>query len=276
MGWNITLPLSGGRGMIDQRIGFIGAGRMAAALARGFLRAELTTADRLLASDVDGQARRRFAQNTSAPTTDDNALVADRSDVNFLAVKPQRMAEVAEGLRGKIADDRLLVSIAAGIRLAPLARWFGARSRLVRAMPNNPCLVGEGASAEDGALVGRLLGALASAWMLEEKLMDAATGLSGSGPAFVYRMIETLGEAGSRLGLPPDVAASMAAHTVRGAAEMVLAAGPRPAELVDSVASPGGTTVAGLQALESGGFRATLISAVEAAARRSMELGASD
>ncbi|MBU4272616.1 MAG: pyrroline-5-carboxylate reductase [Planctomycetes bacterium] len=271
--------------MIDQRIGFIGAGRMAAALARGFLRAELTTADRLLASDVDGQSRRRFAQTTSAPTTDDNSLVADRSDVIFLAVKPRRMAEVAEGLRGKIADDRLLVSIAAGIRLTSLAQWFGAQSRLVRVMPNNPCLVGHGASAYclgrratagDGALVGRLLGALGSAWLLEEKQMDAATGLSGSGPAFVYRMIETLGEAGARLGLPPDVAASMAAQTVRGAAEMVLATGLPPAELVDSVASPGGTTIAGLQALESGGFRATLISAVEAAARRSMELGASN
>jgi len=271
--------------MIDRRIGFIGAGRMATALAQGFLRAELTSADRLLASDVDQQARRRFAQITSAPTTDDNTTVAGRSDVIFLAVKPQRMAEVAEGVRGKIAGDRLLVSIAAGIRLASLVQWFGAQSRLVRAMPNNPCLVGQGASAyclgerataEDGALVGRLLGALGSAWQVEEEQMDAVTGLSGSGPAFVYLMIEALGEAGIRLGLSQDVAAAMAAQTVRGAAEMVLATGRRPAALVDGVASPGGTTVAGLRALESGGFRPALIAAVEAAAGRSMQLGARD
>lgn len=269
--------------MIDQRIGFIGAGRMATALAGGFLRAKLAAADRLMASDVDAQARRRFAESTSASTTDDNALLVERSEVIFLAVKPQRMAEVAEGLRGKIAADRLLVSIAAGIRLESLARWFGPEARLVRVMPNNPCLIGQGASAyclgtraspADGELVGRLLSALGVAWPLEEKHMDAVTGLAGSGPAFAYRMIEAMAGAGAQLGLPADVAAAMAAQTVRGAAEMVAATGWPPSELVDRVTSPGGTTLAGLEALESGGFRSALFAAVEAAARRSMELSA--
>lgn len=268
--------------MIDQRIGFIGAGRMATALARGFLRADLTAPDRLLASDIDEHALRRFAEATSAPTTDDNRLLAERSDVIFLAVKPQTMAAVAEGLRGTATEASLLVSIAAGIRLELLARWFGQRQRLIRVMPNNPCLVGQGASAyclgerasaEDGLLVERLLGALGSAWKVGEDQMDAVTGLSGSGPAFVYQMIDALGEAGKRLGLPPEAAAAMAAQTARGAAEMVLAAGRPPAELIDDVASPGGTTVAGLKTLDAHEFRGAVIAAVEAAAKRSRELG---
>lgn len=268
--------------MIGQRIGFIGAGRMATAIAQGFLRAGLTTTDRLMASDIDNEALRRFTLATSAPTTDDNLLLVDRSDVIFLAVKPQRMAEVAEQLRDDITDDPLLVSIAAGIRLDSLAQWFGQRPRLVRVMPNNPCLVGQGASAyclgdrasvKDGELVGLLLGAIGSAWMVDEEQMDAVTGLSGSGPAFVYQMIDAMGKAGTRLGLPAEVAAAMAAQTVRGAAEMVLATGQPPAELVDAVASPGGTTVAGLKMLDSLNFCDTAIAAVEAAARRSKELG---
>ena len=215
-------------------------------------------------------------------TTADNAEVADRSDVIFLAVKPQRMADVAADLRGKIAGDRLIVSIAAGVRLASLAEWFGQRTRVIRVMPNNPCLIGHGASAyclgrnaraEDGALVEQLLGAIGYVWRVEEEQMDVVTALSGSGPAFVYRMIEALGEAGAKLGLPEDMAAAMAAQTVRGAAEMVSATGLSPAALVESVASPGGTTVAGLQALESGGFQTLLFAAVEAAAKRSRELG---
>ncbi len=269
--------------MIDQRIGFIGAGRMATALAQGFLRAGLTAADRLSASDVEAEARRRFTEITSAPTSAENASVAARSEVIFLAVKPQKMEEVAGTLANNIAPEKLIVSIAAGIRLESLRGWFGDEARLVRVMPNNPCLVGRGASAyclgerasaEDGELVGRLLGAVGMAWRVEEERMDAVTGLSGSGPALVYSMIEALGEAGAKLGLPQDVAAALAAQTVRGSGEMVLAAGLSPAELIDRVASPGGTTVAGLEALESAGFKDAVIAAVEAAARRSKELGA--
>ena len=157
--------------------------------------------------------------------------------------------------------------------------------RMIRVMPNTPCLVGQGASAyslgehataEDGALVGRLFGALGSAWQVEEKLLDAVTGLAGSGPAFVYVLIEALSDAGVRMGLPRQIAVEMAAKTVRGAAEMVLSTGEHTAVLKDRVASPGGTTIAGLLALEAGGLRSTLMAAVEAATRRSIELGKKD
>ena len=270
--------------MSQQRIGLIGAGQMATALANGFVKAGLTTADRLLASDVDEHARQRFAQAVGAATTADNALVVAQSEVIILAVKPQQMPQVAAGLRSKLSANagRLIVSIAAGVRLASLSEWLGPGLRLIRVMPNTPCLVGQGAcayslgehaTAEDGALVGRLLGALGSAWQVEEKLLDAVTGLSGSGPAFVYLMIEALSDGGVKMGLPRAIATQMAARTVRGSAEMVLSTGEHPAVLKDRVASPGGTTIAGLQALEEGGLRAALMAAVEAATRRSIELG---
>jgi len=268
--------------IMDQRIGFIGAGQMATALAHGFLSAGLTTVDKLLASDIDEHARQRFTHATEAPATADSALVVGQSDMIFLAVKPQQMAQVAAGLRGNIPAKCLVVSIAAGVRLASLAEWFGPELRMIRVMPNTPCLIeqgvcayslGEHATPEDGALVGKLLGALGEAWPVEEKLLDTVTGLAGSGPAFVYVMIEALGDAGVRMGLPRSIAAAMAAQTVRGAADMVLTTDEHPAVLKDRVASPGGTTIAGLQVLESGGVRASLMAAVEAATRRSRELG---
>jgi pyrroline-5-carboxylate reductase len=268
--------------MLQERIGMIGAGQMATALVQGFIRAGLSAADRVFAADVDEGARQRFTAATGVSATTDNAEVVRRSDLLFLAVKPQQMAGVAADIGGKIDPSRLVVSIAAGVRIESLARWFGQQLRVVRVMPNTPCLIGQGVSAyslgehatpEDGALVGKLLGALGSAWPVEEKLLDAVTGLAGSGPAFVYVVIEALSDAGVQIGLPRAMAAAMAAQTVRGAADMVLKTGEHPAVLKDRVASPGGTTIAGLQALESGGLRATLMAAVEAAAKRSKELG---
>jgi pyrroline-5-carboxylate reductase len=184
-------------------------------------------------------------------------------------------------LEGKIAAGQLVVSIVAGLRLADLARGLGPEIRLVRVMPNTPCLVGRGASgyclgeratAEDGRLVRQLFESVGIAVEVEEKLLDAVTGLSGSGPAFVYVMIEALSDGGVRMGLPRQVATALAAQTVLGAAAMVIATGEHPGVLKDRVASPGGTTIAGLQALEAGGLRAALMAAVEAAARRSSEL----
>jgi len=192
------------------------------------------------------------------------------------------VARAAVGLQGKIAGEKLLVSVAAGIRLATLADRFGKGLRLVRVMPNTPCLIGQGAcayclgehaTAEDGQLVKQLLQSVGIAYEVEEKLLDAVTGLSGSGPAFVYIMIEALSDGGVRMGLPRNVATALAAQTVRGAAEMVTVTGEHPGVLKDRVASPGGTTMAGLQALESGGLRAALMAAVEAATRRAGELG---
>jgi pyrroline-5-carboxylate reductase len=271
--------------MLEQCIGFIGAGNMATALGQGFVRAGLTIGANLLAADPSETARAKFAQATGGQVSNDNATVAAKSDVLFLAVKPQQMALAAGELAGKISAKTLVVSIAAGVRLARLAGWLGEAVRLVRVMPNTPCLIGEGAcgyclgeraTRADGELVGKLLEAVGTAWQVEEKMLDAVTGLSGSGPAFIYVIIEALSDAGVRVGLPRHIAASLAAETIRGAVDMVLSTGEHPAVLKDRVASPGGTTIAGLQVLEEGALRATLIAAVEAATERSIELGTQD
>ncbi len=269
--------------MAQQSIGFIGAGQMATALAQGFVRAGLVQPERLMASDPVPQARARFAQATGGQAGSDNLLVISQADVIFLAVKPQHMAGLWGELRGRLGPDRLVVSIAAGIRLNALQEGLGEDVRLIRVMPNTPCLVNRGACAyclgvraraEDGEVAKRLLESVGIAWQVDEGVMDAATGLSGSGPAFVYVLIEALSDGGVRVGLPRTVATALAVQTVLGAAEMVSASGEHPAILKDRVASPGGTTIAGLQALENGGFRAAAMAAVQAAAQRSAELGA--
>jgi len=269
--------------MLNARIGFIGAGQMATALGQGLVKAGLVDKEQLLASDPAEGARERFSRTVGAKTTPDNLEVVDGTDVVVLAVKPQQMREVLAQVRGRIGPGRLVLSIAAGVRSATIAESLGAATRLARAMPNTPCLVGRGAcayclagtaTAADGELVGQILGAMGVAFQVEEKLMDAVTGLSGSGPAFGYVMIEALSDGGVRMGLPRQVATTLAAQTLLGAAAMVLSTGEHPAVLKDRVASPGGTTIAGLQAMESGGVRAALIAAVEAATRRSAELAA--
>ena len=269
--------------MLSARIGFIGAGQMATALGQGLVQAGLVGKDQLLASDPAEAARQRFSRTAGAKTTSDNLEVVEGADVLVLAVKPQQMPDVLAELRGKIHQRHLVLSIAAGVRCATIAESLGTATRLARAMPNTPCLVGRGACAyslagtatgADGQLVGQILGAVGIAFQVEEKLMDAVTGLSGSGPAFAYIMIEALSDGGVRMGLPRQVATTLAAQTLLGAAAMVLSTAEHPAVLKDRVASPGGTTIAGLQAMESGGVRAALIAAVEAATRRSAELAA--
>lgn len=270
--------------MSQQKIGLIGAGQMATALGQGWILAGLVRRENLLASDPFVEARQRFAEATGSPTTDDNQQVAAHAELLVLAVKPQQMEAVVTGLAGALKPETLVVSIAAGVRLARLAEWLGRPTRLVRVMPNTPCLIGQGAfgyclggtaTEADGQRIGPLLEAVGRAYQVDEKLMDAVTGLSGSGPAFVYVMIEALSDAGVKMGLSRPVATALAAQTLRGAAEMVLATGEHPGVLKDRVTSPGGTTIAGLAALEAGGLRAALIAAVEAATRRSAELGAS-
>jgi pyrroline-5-carboxylate reductase len=264
------------------KIGFLGAGKMATALARGWLAARLVTADRLLASDPLAQALDHFRTETGGPTTSDNRLVVAGCDLLILAVKPQSMAALLHEIQSSLGDRHLIVSIAAGITLGQLVEALGPKRRLIRVMPNTPCLVGASASGyapalsattEDLALVDRLLNAVGRAFRLPESLLDAVTGLSGSGPAFVYMMIEALSDGGVRMGLPREVATTLAAQTVFGSAKMVLETGTHPAVLKDMVASPGGTTMAGLHALERGGLRAALMDAVEAATRRAIEMG---
>jgi pyrroline-5-carboxylate reductase len=262
------------------RWGFIGAGKMASALIRGMIRSGSASASSITASDPSAEARGALAAEGVSVTVA-NAEVASRSDVLVLAVKPQAMDAALRGLDGGAAG-KLVVSVAAGVTIDRLASGLGPGARVVRVMPNTPALVGEGAAAyclgpgvtaEDEASVLRLLRSVGIARGVPEGLMDAATGLCGSGPAFVYAMIEALSDGGVLVGLPRDLATAMAAQTVLGAARMVLETGLHPGALKDQVTSPGGTTIAGLLALERGALRATLMEAVRAAASRSAELG---
>lgn len=263
------------------RVGFLGAGKMATALARG-LAADFTSAERIIASDVSEAARAKFADQTGARTTTSNADVLDEANVVFLAVKPQQIGEVLDEIKSSVSKTHLVVSIAAGVPLSTLTAVLGEKRRLVRVMPNTPCLIGSGATGfalggtageEDGKLVERMLATVGVAVQLPEKLLNAVTGLSGSGPAYVYQVIEALSDGGVRMGLPRDVATKLAAQTLLGAARMVLESGEHPGALKDAVTSPGGTTIAGVHALEAGALRATLMNAVEAATRRADELG---
>jgi len=264
------------------RIGFLGAGKMATALARAWLTAGLVHRDGIAASDPVAAARESFEKETGIAATSDNKSVATRCDVLILAVKPQSMAALLTEIQPAATSRHLVISIAAGVTLTALASQL-PQCRLIRVMPNTPCLVGASASAfapaptatpQDIDLVNRLLQAVGLAFQLPEKLLDAVTGLSGSGPAYIFVLIEALSDGGVRMGLPRDVATALAAQTVLGSAKLLLETGLHPATLKDMVASPGGTTIAGLQALERGGFRAALIDAVEAATNRSAELGA--
>jgi len=268
-------------GGVAQRIGFLGAGQMAQALARGWRSAGLVAAENLTASDPNPAARAAFTDGTGAACTPDNRVVVGTSDVVVLAVKPQAMADLLDEARPFGRPDQLVVSVAAGVTLATLRRGLGPNGRLVRVMANTPCLVGasatafapgDDATAEDAALVERLFGAVGKVVRLPEHLLDAVTGLSGSGPAFVYLVVEALADGGVRMGLPRDVALTLAAQTVLGAAKMVLDTQEHPGVLKDRVASPAGTTIAGLHALERAGVRGALIDAVQAAALRAQEL----
>ena len=208
--------------------------------------------------------------------------MAAESDVVILAVKPGDMEGLCDAL-AKVKGGRLYLSIAAGLKLADLQKWLGARQRIIRSMPNTPALVGVGAAAfsrgakatdEDAALAKTILGAVGTVDVVSEKLLDAVTGLSGSGPADVYTIIEALADGGVLMGLPRATAVQLAAQTVAGAAKMVLETGNHPAVLRDEVTSPGGTTIAGLEQLEIHGLRKALLQAVRKATERSIELGA--
>ncbi len=269
--------------LTTRRWGFIGAGKMATALAKGMLRAGVASAESIGASDPVPGARDLFHAETGIAASELNVDVARQSEVLVLAVKPQSMREVLAQLRPALTSEHLVISIAAGITIAALVEGLGPNVRVVRVMPNTPALVGEGASAyalgsgvgpADEAVVQAFLGSVGRVVCVPESMLDAVTGLSGSGPAFVYLVIEALSDGGVRAGLPRDVAALLATQTVLGAAMMVRETGQHPGVLKDQVASPGGTTIAGLHAMESAGVRGALINAVLAATNRSTELAA--
>jgi len=271
--------------MLATKIGMIGAGRMATALARGIIQAGVIDAASIRASDPIADARDAFRRDVpGVEVGDNNVSLVEDADVILLAVKPQQMADVLAGIRNSIPRNSLVVSIAAGITIDRLVASLPSGQRIIRVMPNTPCLIGRGASCfslgshateSDAETVSELLSAVGAVFMVPESQLDAVTGLSGSGPAFVYSMIEALAAGGVAAGLPAELAAELAARTAVGAAEMVVQTGDTPAVLRDRVTSPGGTTQAGLAVLEQRRFQDAVVGAVSAATRRSAELGRS-
>jgi pyrroline-5-carboxylate reductase len=263
-------------------VGFIGCGKMATALAQGFIRANLVAPAQLIGSDLSEESRDSFSRLTGAVTTPRNIEVLQAAEVVVLSIKPDQVQGVIKEIRNGITPSHLILSIAAGVTLARLEEAMPEATRVVRVMPNTPALVGESATAyapgraaraEDGQLVHRLFIAVGSAVQVKEPLLDAVTGLSGSGPAYVFLMLEALSDGGVAAGLPREVATRLAAQTLLGSAQMVLETGQHPAVLREMVTSPGGTTVEGLHELEKGGVRAALISAVRSASDKSRRLG---
>ena len=266
---------------LGKKLVFLGTGNMAEALLKGLLREGTADPEELVCAEPRPERREEIADRYGVEVTADNRAAAALADLLLLSVKPQVMDAVLAEIAPVVDGRKLVVSIAAGVPAAAIARRLPA-ARIVRTMPNTPALVGAGATAlargpnateEDMTVARALFEAVGTVVVVDEPLLDAVTGLSGSGPAFVFMAIEALADGGVKAGLPRAAALSLAAQTVLGAARLVLESGRHPGELKDQVTSPAGTTIAGVQALEARGFRAALMEAVEAAARRSRELG---
>lgn len=261
---------------------FVGAGNMAEALIAGLLHAKLVRPAQLVASDIVPSRLDWHKRTYGVTTTGSNRGAVTGAQVIVLAVEPQVLDEVLADIAPVVDPGILIVSVAAGYPIARIARHLNGVTRIVRAMPNTPSITREGVTAiahdaglseEDLATARELFTAVGTVVVVAERSMDVVTGLSGSGPAYVFLMIEALADGGVKMGLPRETAQLLAAQTVAGAARLVVESQEHPAVLKDRVASPGGTTIAGLYELERGRFRATVISAVEAASRRSAELG---
>ena len=264
------------------KIGFLGAGKMATALAKGFLAARIVQARTLSASDTFDDARSTFQKETGASVTGNSLEVVQGSQILILAVKPDQVPGVLAEIKPGVKRQHLILSIAAGVTLAHLEAGLPPKARIIRVMPNTPALVGasatgfstgKSATPEDAALATRLFGAVGVAFQVKEHLLDAVTGLSGSGPAYVYLMIEALSDGGVAAGLPRDIATRLAAQTLLGSARMVLETGLHPGALKDMVTSPGGTTIEGIHQLEKAGVRGALMNAVRAASEKARALG---
>ncbi|ABB31141.1 pyrroline-5-carboxylate reductase [Geobacter metallireducens RCH3] len=263
------------------RVGFIGGGNMAEAIIRGLLAGGVTAAELVVAEPM--AERREFLRETyGIDARADNGEVATMTDALIVAVKPQVFRGMAAALGAAGFAGKLVISIMAGISINGIEEVCGDSSRVIRVMPNTPALVLEGASAlsrgknatdDDLFFAQGIFELVGTTCVVDEKLMDAVTGLSGSGPAYVFMFIEALSDAGVKNGLPRDVATRLAAQTVLGSARLLLETGDHPGVLKEKVTSPGGTTIAGVAALERGSFRGTVMAAVDAATARSAELG---
>jgi len=268
--------------VLKEKIGVIGAGKIGAAIMRGIVRAGLAGKDQVIASDVSAQLRDAVAKELDVTATADNGVLCDFADIIILAVKPQIVDTVAKEIAKKLGNKKLLVSVAAGVPISRIEACLEKAARVVRVMPNIACVAGAGAAgfaggshatADDLEKVGAILNSFGVGMPVEEKYLDAVTGLSGSGPAYVLLFMEVLADGGVQVGLARDVALKLAMQTVYGAAKMALESGKHLGELKDEVTSPGGTTIAGLYAMEQKGFHGIVMDAVVNATRRSQELG---
>jgi len=268
--------------MLTEKIGVVGAGKIGSAIVRGIIKSGLVTKDQIMASDVSDALRQAIAKELDIKVTPDNGKLCDFADVVILAVKPQIVDPVAREISRKLGKSKLLISVAAGVPISRIEAVLEKGARVVRVMPNISCVVGAGAagyaggtnaSARDLEICGSVLNSFGVGLPVEEKYLDAVTGLSGSGPAYVFLFMEALADGGVQVGLTRDVALKLAMQTVYGAARMALESTKHLGELKDEVTSPGGTTIAGLFALEQRGFRGAVMEAVVNATRRSQELG---
>ncbi len=261
------------------KIGFIGAGKMATAIVKGLISNGFSKDD-IAVYDIAENAIAEFAKVTEISGNNDVENLIANSDTIVLAVKPQYMERAVKDYKS-LLKDKLIISIAAGVKIDSIQKMCGAEN-VIRVMPNTPALVGEGASAyaisktvskQDAEFAEKFLNSFGKVVSVPENLLDAVTGLSGSGPAYVFDFIQGLADGGVKEGLPRDIALQLAAQTVFGAAKLMIETGEHPAVLKDMVTSPGGTTAAGLATLEKNAFKGTLIETVSAATNRSKELG---
>ena len=267
--------------MNDRTIGFVGGGNMAEAMIRGLLRGGVFAPEKIVVSGPREERMRELRETYGIHATTDNRDAA-KSQIVLLAVKPQILARVLDQIGDVIDPDALVISIAAGVPVAAIQSRLAANARVVRCMPNTPALVDAAATAISGGEHARqsdlddacrIFGAVGITVVLEESQLDAVTGLSGSGPAYVFLIIEALSDAGVKVGLSRRTSQLLAAQTLFGSAKLLIETNEHPGKLKDMVTSPGGTAITGLHTLENGGVRTTLMNAVEAATKRSRELG---
>lgn len=267
---------------MKKKLGFVGGGNMAAALVKGLLHSKVVPPGDIIVSDVKDDRLQMFRDKHGVRTTMDNHELVRDVDVIVLSVKPQVIDKVLGVIGKDVRPDQLVISVAAGVPVSAMEARLPDGAHVVRSMPNTPATVDAGATAiapgthateADLEIAHALFAAVGRVVTLDESLLDAVTGLSGSGPAYVMLMIEALADGGVKVGLHRDTALMLAAQTVYGSAKLLLDTGEHPGRLKDMVTSPGGTAIAGLHTLESGGLRRTLIDAVEAATNRSAALG---
>ena len=264
-----------------KKIAIIGGGKMGSIIASGLISRKIVSGKDITVTDIDADRLKFIRSQLGLQASSDNKETAKNADVVILAVKPQNMAQTLKEITAVINKSKVVISIAAGITTGFVEGYLAKGVRVVRVMPNTPALALAGATAvtkginstaADIKLTRAIFDAVGITVEVDEKLMDAVTGLSGSGPAYCFVIIEALADAGVQMGLPRELSLQLAAQTMLGSAILCLQGDKHPAQLKDMVTSPAGTTAAGLQALEEGKIRATLISAVEAATKRSKEL----